>query len=151
MNHEFDSFLLLAQLRDDTERALLEVPDHHKLEFLEWVLRSIKSRKKRLLKKSPTSDKGTHIYLMHNPNNGLYKIGKSKTPVFREKTLQAQEPEVELIFASKLTHGYVEKVLHIYFDAQRVRGEWFRLTDEDIEFVINYNYETTISTSDQLN
>jgi len=76
----------------------------------------------------------TKLYMMRNARNGYVKIGISDHPEFREKTLQSEEPEIELIFVQK-TDSRVEEMLHLHFADLRVRGEWFRLTAQHIEDV----------------
>lgn len=74
------------------------------------------------------------VYLMRNARNSLVKIGFSKQPKFREKTFQSEEPEVTIICAHKGTIGN-EKELHSEYSEHRVRGEWFRLSDSQIECI----------------
>lgn len=81
------------------------------------------------IKKEP---KPTRIYLMINQRNGLYKIGRSVKPTVREHTLQSDEPEINLLRTWLGTHND-EIYLHEIFSSSRVRGEWFRLSDEQIE------------------
>ena len=70
---------------------------------------------------------------MRNKRNGYIKIGyTSKDPVFREKTLQSEEPEIELIFSFYGLPMKEEKNLHKHFDDKRIRGEWFKLSELDI-------------------
>lgn len=71
------------------------------------------------------------IYLMHNKRNGYYKIGRAADPAYRERTLQSEEPEVELVLQFQGT-AKEEKKLHDHYDKQRVRGEWFALTERDV-------------------
>lgn len=71
-------------------------------------------------------------YIMKDTATGLYKIGRSINPSIREKTLQSEKPTIELIW---IIDKDVEFNLHKIFAAQRVRGEWFSLTDEDIEAI----------------
>ena len=78
--------------------------------------------------------KTTNIYLAVNNRNGYYKIGQSINPEIREKTLQSEEPEVEFIISfpgDKTT----EKLLHDKYQDKRLRGEWFALNSEDVEFI----------------
>jgi hypothetical protein len=75
-------------------------------------------------------------YLMLNTRNGFYKIGESNLPKFREKTLQSEEPEVE-IYASFTSEICNEKILHERFSHKRIRGEWFSLTHEDLNYIKN--------------
>lgn len=109
--------------------------DVHALNVDIWRQSEASSRSPRERKKpSPTN-----IYLMVDKNTGLHKIGRSKTPVTRERTLQSEKPTIEIIFH---TAGTVkdEKHLHEKFNAKRVRGEWFNLSEEDIDFIkTNYN------------
>jgi len=68
---------------------------------------------------------------MLNKRNGLCKIGLSIDAVKRERTLQGEEPEVELIKTFK--GGFeLERMIHSHFAEKRVRGEWFRLEEGDI-------------------
>jgi hypothetical protein len=74
------------------------------------------------------------IYLILNKRNGLYKIGLSINPVIREKTLQSEEPEIEVINTYK--GGFkIEREIHSTFKDKRVRGEWFKLNSDDLELL----------------
>lgn len=70
------------------------------------------------------------IYLMLNKRNNFVKIGRSKNPVYREKTLQADEPEIILI-ACWPAPAQVETQLHREFSHKKQRGEWFDLNFND--------------------
>lgn len=78
-----------------------------------------------------------YVYLMLNKRNNYIKIGKSKNPIFREKTLQADEPDVELIVAWQAS-STVEKELHRLFPTRRKRGEWFDLNLKDMKAIRDY-------------
>lgn len=75
---------------------------------------------------------GQYVYLMLNKRNGFIKIGRSKSPMFREKTFQAEEPDIELISFWKAPNKY-EKILHNSFTSKRQRGEWFELNFKDLQ------------------
>lgn len=75
-----------------------------------------------------------YIYLMRNNRNGYYKIGFSKNPSARERTLQSEEPDITLIRQWPGTM-FDEVALHAKFEAQRIRGEWFKLSDADIAYI----------------
>lgn len=79
----------------------------------------------------------TKIYVMIDKNTGLYKIGRSKNPTIREKTLQSEKPTIELML---YWSGFVndEKILHDKYSDKRVRGEWFSLNYIDIEDIKSY-------------
>ncbi len=74
------------------------------------------------------------VFLMYNKRSGLYKIGHSKNPEFRENTLQSEEPEIELL-ASCLGTRNDERKLHVRFSGFRVRGEWFALSELQAETI----------------
>jgi len=79
-----------------------------------------------------------NVYIMKNTRNGYTKIGFTKNnPRFRERTLQSEEPEVELIGHWKGSM-YDEDKLHKGFLKKRVRGEWFDLNKDDINQIEEY-------------
>jgi hypothetical protein len=71
-------------------------------------------------------------YLMKNKLNGLYKIGKSINPKYREKTLQSQEPEIEMV---KVWQKDIENDLHFKYKKYRKRGEWFKLNKTQVKHI----------------
>jgi len=72
------------------------------------------------------------VYLMKNLRNGLYKIGRSKNPYIREKTLQSEEPEVQLI-TFRNAPPKAETELHRKYADKRIRGEWFELSLDEVK------------------
>lgn len=75
------------------------------------------------------------VYLMIDHNTGYYKIGRSKNPQKRENTLQSEKPTIELLFSSDELPIDIEKLIHNEFSNKRVRGEWFDLTEEDVDYI----------------
>ncbi len=74
----------------------------------------------------------THVvYVLYNGNDQLCKIGRSKHVTYRERTLQGQQPEIELI-AFWEADSSLEKSLHYHFRTKRIRGEWFKLSYSDL-------------------
>ena len=71
-----------------------------------------------------------YTYLMFDERTKYHKIGKSQDPKYREKTLQSDNPLVVLVWKIK---GDIEKQLHQRYDNKRVRGEWFNLSENEIE------------------
>jgi len=72
-------------------------------------------------------------YLMID-GRGMVKIGRSNMPLKRERTLQSQEPETKLIH---IFPDDIEKELHEKYKDKRVRGEWFELSDNEVQQIIN--------------
>lgn len=84
-------------------------------------------------KKKKKSPKG-FVYLMQSGVHNLTKIGFSKKPKVREKTLQGEDPLLHMIFSMKGSMTD-ERNFHSDYKDKRVRGEWFNLTRQDIEFI----------------
>ena len=84
------------------------------------------------------------VYLIQG--GGLAKIGVSRNIDQRLKTLQASSPEKLAVLGSRVydrsREAYsTERELHARFEDKRGHGEWFDLTDEDINtIVIEYNF-----------
>lgn len=85
-----------------------------------------------------------YLYIMKDISTGYHKIGISKNPQYREKTLQSEKPTIEIVWVSDSTTikaRDIEKALHNYFEHRRTRGEWYNLSSHQIESIKN-NYNT---------
>ena len=80
---------------------------------------------------------GTFIYVMEDLRTGRFKIGRSMTPNKRERTLQAEVPEVVLRLSVPADEGH-ENELHCHFASKRIRGEWFELGPDDLIWITEY-------------
>lgn len=78
-----------------------------------------------------------YVYLMLNNETSLIKIGTSRKPHYREKTLHSQEPAIHII-ALWCCKKEIEKELHAKYCSKRIRGEWFRLTLTDLKEIEKY-------------
>jgi len=99
-------------------------------------LRKPDGRKELSLKQAPKK-KGS-VYVMENTRNGFFKIGfTAGIPEHRERTLQSEEPEIEL---SGVWRGTMddEQRLHSIFSHKRLRGEWFNLDIDDLSLIHQY-------------
>ncbi len=79
----------------------------------------------------------TFVYVMEDTRNKRFKIGRSKTPGRREKTLQSEVPETVMRFSIPADESH-EITLHQRFRHRRTRGEWFDLSAEELVETINY-------------
>lgn len=123
----------LEKIRDSVLKAL-ETYDMYGFDD-EWVHKeNEKAIDKEFKKLGGIREKqpDTFIYLMKDEINGFIKIGRAKNPEFRERTLQSEKPTIKLIYKSK---GFVsdETLLHKKYKKYRLRGEWYRLTNEQID------------------
>ena len=92
-----------------------------------------------LFKNSLNSGINQKTYLMRDSNTGLIKIGKAVDPKFRERTLQSEKPTISL-FA--VCDNLVERELHKKYNDKRVRGEWFKLGEDEVSKIITtYNFK----------
>jgi len=73
-------------------------------------------------------------YVMSN-GSGLYKIGKSIDPLKREKMLSTGNPNIRLVLSMEMD---IERELHIKFADKKVSGEWFELSEDDLNYIRNY-------------
>ena len=79
----------------------------------------------------------SYVYIMEDLRNKSLKIGHSKTPTKRERTLQSEAPEMILRFAIPADEDE-ERKLHKRFEAKRQRGEWFSLTADELLWIVSY-------------
>ena len=77
-----------------------------------------------------------YVYLMVDKANGYHKIGISNHPEYREGTLQSEKPTIELVCAkqypSRIIASAIESALHSAFGGKRLRGEWFDLSENEV-------------------
>lgn len=86
-------------------------------------------------KRKAVSKINRKTYLMKDNHNGLYKIGFSKNPEFRESTLQSEKPSIKTV---KTWDKDIEKHLHKTYSNNRVRGEWFDLTKLQVKYICTH-------------
>lgn len=121
----WDRFWRENQFGDDGKFKVYK--EGHFSECAEFAFYQMDRPKKK--KRSPAPM--TYVYLMLDNHTGRYKIGRSVNPKFRERTLQSQEPDVELV-ETWLAPPKLETELHRKFHEKRYRGEWFDLNESDV-------------------
>lgn len=86
------------------------------------------------------NDDACYVYLMIDTSNGYHKIGISNHPDYRERTLQSEKPTIEKVCAkrypSRIIAQSIENALHTAFASKRIRGEWFNLSEQDVEQIV---------------
>jgi hypothetical protein len=73
------------------------------------------------------------VYVLRGTDSH-YKIGLTSDPISRLKTFTVKLPfkvSYELVIPTEDMAG-LEKELHTRFESKRVEGEWFALTDQDV-------------------
>ncbi len=110
-------------------------------EHNDYIKEMYDEEKELLAKITPAKEvKKGYVYIMKDGRNGMHKIGFSKNPKAREKTLQSEVPEITLLHAWKGCMND-EESLHDHFHSKRVRGEWFNLTPQDIKDIKSHMEE----------
>lgn len=76
--------------------------------------------------------KNTREYMTYiiSDNHGLFKIGRSSDIWKRISTLETANPDIKLIC---VINKDIESELHGMFDTKRYHGEWFKLSNEDLQ------------------
>lgn len=94
-------------------------------------------RVKTEIKKSKPNNNYGFVYLFHNTENDSYKIGLSKDPEKRLGAIKTSlSSDVEMILSIETGDMVsLESYLHDRFKDRRIRGEWFKLTKEDVDYI----------------
>jgi hypothetical protein len=84
--------------------------------------------------KPPKPPKKGYVYLI-KAENGLTKIGETISPKKRYSSIKTAVPmDTEFLFAVKTNNAPgLEEKLHEKFSNKREMGEWFRLSEKDID------------------
>lgn len=77
-----------------------------------------------------------YVYLIHDEERGLFKIGVTKNDIEKRlKKLQTGNASLLTVKDQYLTEYIyrMETMLHKHFEDKKVLNEWFELTDEDVQ------------------
>jgi hypothetical protein len=119
------------------EPCVFRKTDFVKKKLLEVAERAEQQVAKENLETLNKSHFDSFVYIMEDRRNGTFKIGRSKTPGKRERTLQSEVPEVVLRFSVPADEND-ERRLHERFDPKRMRGEWFNLTADELLWIVSF-------------
>jgi hypothetical protein len=94
------------------------------------------------MKASPVKTADRYVYLA-DAGNGIYKIGWSRKPTERLRTLSSGGPHsLTLLHQLKTEHAtWFESYLKRRFQEKRIQGEWFRLGAADVACVCGFTPE----------
>jgi hypothetical protein len=98
---------------------------------------AIRKKKKRDTTIVDVMEQTGFVYVMRFGD--IYKIGQTYDVKNRLKQLQDMNPFCQVLKQIELT-GYTvaEKRLHEFFETKRIAGEWFKLTETDLEKILPY-------------
>lgn len=139
---ERDVDAVIATIREGQECGFLETNTRleHEIRILtDTQYRREVQRRNRLADKSLTKQRKQqegYVYLIKS-SEGCYKIGRSKNVKERISSLGVTLPfDIEVIHTIKSAdYAGLETELHELFELKRVRGEWFNLSPDDIEYI----------------
>ena len=88
---------------------------------------------------NPNAKSGS-VYLIQLIGTDCFKIGSSKNPEARLKQIQSKCPiPLKIIYQwYGDDYRYFEKLLHDTFRANRIKGEWFKLSHENLMWITDY-------------
>jgi hypothetical protein len=124
-------------VQDEWNFCVFVKTDFVKKKLLEATERAEEQTAKENLETLRKSRFDSFVYLMEDRRNGTFKIGRSKTPGKRERTLQSEVPEIVLRFSIPADEND-ERKLHERFDPKRQRGEWFNLTADELLWIVSF-------------
>jgi len=85
-----------------------------------------------------TASKSSYVYIVSV--EGFYKIGMTKRLADRMEAFNTSNPyEVKVVTAIPVSNASsIEKKLHLLYAEHNVKGEWFNLTESQVEDIIKY-------------
>jgi len=97
-----------------------------------------KNTQKNNFKNGKLPIKTGYIYVIKSQDN--YKIGVTNNIKTRTKKYITESPHKIKVIISAKANDYLnkERFLHNYFKESRIRGEWFSLTEQDIQTITAY-------------
>lgn len=83
-----------------------------------------------------------YLYLIQNEESDKFKIGVTANLDERLKSLQTANPnKLNYILYKFYENAYeIEREAHLYLESNKISGEWFILTDEELKRVCNFYF-----------
>lgn len=131
-----NGFILESEQLLDIGENLIKFAKKHKEDIIETNKITMANYKKEfgaMPAKEKAKSKG-YIYVLSCENK--YKIGTSKNVERRIKELDKRPFPLKCEFKYFVYDPFgVEKRLHKIFESQKINGEWFELSNEDLKFI----------------
>ena len=123
------------------EELYRELFSNYSKKLNELNISLLKDNEQNTTESTKPKDGTCYVYIMKDEKNRCFKIGISNKPEYREKTLQSDKPFITMLkakeFPSRKIARAFESALHSTFAEKNIRGEWFDLSSEEVEQVIN--------------
>lgn len=143
------SFTDIKKMMTDSEKDTLERAESDKTMWNNWLYsyKNYEKTKSYIFSLyGETSNTGL-IYIIRQRNTNFFKIGwteekigmtKKQSVEKRISSLQTGNPyPLDIVDYFSASSRKTEKTLHLYFDSKRKTGEWFELSDKDLQNIIN--------------
>ncbi len=88
------------------------------------------------------------LYVLQAKGTDMYKIGVTRVDVdYRVSQLKVASPfPLDVVCAHTVKEVFeLEKFFHRYFHPKHLRGEWFRLNEEDLDFIQKHSNDPSRS------
>jgi len=144
LTHQQTAIVITGLLNHLAKSSEADIEEHNRENSLEWEKEQWKqSCRKKPLQANIPSRRG-YIYFVQD-GEGRVKIGKTinMSKRIREYTKLPTEPIILHTFESE-NYSDAEILVHNRYADQRLRGEWFDLTKEDIEFIKSGDLEKIV-------
>lgn len=91
-----------------------------------------------------------YIYVI-KAQNGLFKVGITKDPLIRFKSIYANSPiDVSLLFCIECQDSLkIEREIHAKFSSKCHHGEWLALSDDDVLYIETLGSKCHFDTTDR--
>ena len=83
--------------------------------------------------------KQVSVYLAYDKGNQVYKIGHSQDLTTRLRKLRGANPFIDIIWSKRGTLAH-ERFLRSHFSQKQVEGEFFKLSQEDVDWIKEAGY-----------
>ncbi|MDM5335733.1 GIY-YIG nuclease family protein [Fictibacillus enclensis] len=138
-NHSTEQLLMIINKLLDTERYHLSPGEKSERKKTSLHYRKLLDQKK-----------SGFVYFIRETGGGRIKIGKARDPYERiTKGFGVKLPyPLQLVHLLESKNDLLtEKLFHQHFRHKRVHGEWFHLSEGDVQWVQNQRYPSPIMTS----
>lgn len=127
-----DEIAYMCQLLEKAKTLDIDLKSDYVKLFMAWIEQNPQSP---AAPEKPKPKDG-YVYLVQSPT-GAYKIGRTMNPQNRLKTFHVKLPfEVDFVALIPTEDSWkLESELHGKFYKKRIRGEWFNLSPEDVEYI----------------
>lgn len=86
-----------------------------------------------------------YVYVIQEMLNHTFKIGKSKNPHNRFASFTKMPFDIKRVFEIKTNNrSELEHWFHTHFEEKRMNGEWFELSEADLQFIATGEFKRHI-------